>query len=770
MLKIQKINPKKTLLQVSIALALSSPMTLQAFQVKQVELEGSNRISLETINSYLPFQLGESLQPEKAQETIKRLYQTGFFSDVSLLKKEDNTLLIVVKERPSIAKVEIEGNQLIETDVLNSALESLGVKQGRIYNNLDLDRIVLDLRRRYQNQGYYAAKISIETELLPRNRVEVLIQIEEGNPATLGKISFVGNEVYSDSKLSSRFELSASAQDGEGDNYSKPEVEANIENLRSYYLDTGYADFKVRSSQVSLSVDKTKVFTTINLEEGEQFRFASIDYSGETIVSQDDLIAMTPFVVGDIFSRSQVLQTVTAIRDRLSEEGYAFATVEPETTLNREENTVTLNIQIEPKSRVYIRHILVEGNTRTRDHVIRREMRQFESAPYSLSKVRQSKTRLQRLGYFKSSDIETKRVSPDEVDLIVKVEEQPTGSFTAGVGYSQLDGVSFNLGLSERNFIGSGNQLDFSVNTSSAQKTADIGLTNPYFTEDGVSLGAGFYYSEIDAEELDVADYTTNNMGIRLSSGYPLSETARINYGLKFDSQELVCSSNFYFCNDYVDDNGANTDSVIASIGWSYNTTNSFYFPSKGQKTSISLEAVLPGTSDDPYYKVYLNENFFLPVTNNISLQLKGGLAFGSFYDNARDKDGLAFYERFYAGGIGTVRGFEPNSLGENFDYNTDGSDRPKGGSARITSTAALVMPIPFIEDSSNQRISLFVDSGHVYNTLNDVDLGELRSAAGIGFSWITPVGPLTFSLATPIQSEETDETQTFQFTLGTAF
>lgn len=748
-------------------MALCFPALTQAFEVKKIELEGSNRVGMATINSYLPFAIGDNLNQALSQQAIQRLYQTGFFRDVSLYKRDDGTLVIKVIERPSIANVKIEGNKLIETEVLEGALESLGIKKGRIYNQLDLDRVIVDLKRRYQNQGYYAAKVEIESDELVRNRVDLTIKITEGEPATIGRITLVGNDVYDDAQLKSRMELEASPLAGEGDSYSKPELEADIERIRSYYQDTGYADFKVRSSQVSLSTDKTKVFVTINLEEGEQFSVSKIVYTGETIVSEEALQSMTPFAEGDIFSRSEVIQTVNAIRDRLSEEGYAFSEVQPETLFDRENNTIALNFSVNPKSRVYIRRIEIEGNTRTRDHVIRRELRQFESAPYSLSAVRQSESRLQRLGYFKASSLKTKRVSDDQVDLIVTVEEQPTGSFTAGVGYSQLDGVSFNIGLSERNFIGSGNKLDLTVNTSSSQKRADIGVTNPYFTEDGVSLGVGFYYSEIEAEELDVADYTTNNLGIRLTSGYPLSENARVNYGMKFDSQELVCNDDFTYCQNYIDEFGSDTDSIQLTAGWSYNTTDSFYFPSKGHKTSISVEAVVPGTSDDPFYKVYLNENYFLPLTDKISLQLKAGLAFGDAYDEDRN---LPFYEAFYGGGIGTVRGFEPNSLGKKYDYDTDGSDSPTGGAARVVSTAALVMPVPFIEDSSTQRISLFVDSGHIYDDINAVELSELRSAAGIGFSWITPVGPLTFSVAKPIKSEDEDETQVFQFTLGTAF
>ncbi|MDX1353403.1 MAG: outer membrane protein assembly factor BamA, partial [Thiomicrorhabdus sp.] len=452
---------------------------------------------------------------------------------------------------------------------------------------------------------------------------------------------------------------------------------------------------------------------------------------------------------------------------RLSEEGYAFAEVEPETVFDRENRTIALNFKIEPKKRVYIRRVEIEGNTRTRDHVIRREMRQFESAPYSLKMVRQSKERIQRVGFFKSSDIETRRVSQDQVDLIVKVEEQPTGSFSAGVGYSQLDGVSFNLGVSERNFIGSGNKLNFNVATSASQKSADIGVTNPYFTDDGVSLGAGFYYREVDATELDIAEYTTNNLGVRLSLGYPLSETNSLTYGLKFDSQEVICTDAFTYCNQYVNQYGKTSNSIIASVGWTHNSTNAFYFPTKGQKTSLSLEAVIPSTSETPFYKVYANESWYQPLTDNFTMQLKTGLAFGDGYG---DIDQLPFYERFYAGGIGTVRGFEPNSLGERYDLTTQGSDSPTGGDVKLTGTAGLVFPVPFIEDSSNARVSLFFDFGNVFNDLDAFDAGELRTSAGLGVSWITPVGPLSFSIARPIAYSSSDKLQSFQFTLGSGF
>ncbi|VAW49415.1 Outer membrane protein assembly factor YaeT [hydrothermal vent metagenome] len=761
MVDMKQIKFKKRAISSAVSCLLLLPSLAYAFTVKNIEVEGANRIDFATISTYLPISKGEFLDRNLSQKSIQSLYKTGFFKDISLYKKGSNTLVIKVVERPSISEVTIEGNKLIDSDTLNEALDSLGLKKGRIYNHLELERVVVDLSRRYQNQGYYAAKIEINSDVLPRNRVALKVSIEEGEPATIGRITLVGNKMYSDQRLKSLLQMSV------GDAYSKMQLQGDIETLKSYYMDLGFAKFQVSSFQVSLSTDKTRVFTTINIDEGEQYSLSDIQFIGETILDNKTLHKLMGMRVDGVFSRSKVISAVNSIRDRLSEEGYAFAEVRPETDLDDANKTIALRFHFEPKNRVYIRRIVVEGNTRTRDYVIRREMRQLESAPYSLKLVRQSTSRLTRLGFFKQANIETKRVSADQVDLIVRVEEQSTGSFSAGVGFSQLDGVSFNIGISERNFIGSGNKLDFSVATSAARKTADIGLTNPYFTDDGVSLGAGFYLSEIDANQLLIADFSTNNFGIRTSLGYPLSENDRLTYGLKLDSQELVCSDTFNACNDHVAEFGQNSSAAIASMAWSHNSTNSFYFPSKGHKTRISMESVVPGTSDQPYYKLYLDEGLYYPISSNLTLQLKGNVSYGGAFGKI---DTLPFYRNFYAGGIGSVRGFEPNSLGANYNDADDGTTRPKGGAVKVATTAAMVLPIPFIEDSSNMRMSLFFDAGNIFTDLDTVDVGEFRSSMGVGVSWITPVGPLSFSFAWPIAYEKTDELQSFQFVLGSGF
>ncbi|MGC9385336.1 MAG: outer membrane protein assembly factor BamA [Hydrogenovibrio sp.] len=733
------------------------------FAVQNIQVEGNKRISFETIRSYLPVDVGETLTPKKVEQSIDALYRTGFFRDIAMFEDADGVLLIRVIERPSIAEIKIEGNDLIKTEDMNMALDSLGIKQGRIFNDTQMDRVVLDLRRRYQNQGYYAAEVDIEVTDLPRNRVGLLIKVEEGKPASIGRITLVGNHTYEDDRLKSAIALSESAMIGDSDKYAKPKLQADIETLRSYYMDRGFAEFEVISSQVSLSLDKTQVFLTINVKEGDQFTVSSIDFSGETIITEDELEALLEIEEGEFYSRSQIVATVNAIRDRLSEEGYAFAEIEPLTKLDKDNRLAALDFRIEPKSRVYVRRIRLEGNTRTQDHVIRRELRQFESAPYSLKAVRRSNTRLNRLGYFKTAKIETDRIAKDLVDLVVKVEEQSTGSFNAGVGYSQVDGISFTLGVTERNILGTGYRGNLDGTYSASTKSANIGLTNPYFTEDGVSLGGGLYYREIDASELDVANYTTNNFGVRLTMGYPISEWSNLNYGTRFDHLSLQCNDDFTYCNEYVDEYGTDYDSVRLTMGWSYDTKNAFYFPTRGQRTSLSGEVAIPTNSTISFYKLYANETFYVPITDIFTFRLKGDLA----YAGGMDGSPVPFFENFYAGGIGTVRGYEPNSLGPRYNQATDGSDDPTGAPIRIITNAELIFPMPFIEDSTNLRLSVFADAGNVFTDWEAVDLPEFRSSLGMGVSWITPVGPLAFSFAKALNASKDDKTQVFQFNLG---
>ena len=754
---------KKIMLGILISGSLIQS-AIAGFVVNKIEVEGNKRISFETIRSYLPVDVGDTLTSQLAAESLKQLYQTKFFKDISLYQQENGTLKIVFLERPSIAEISMEGNELIKTEDLETALSGIGVKRGRIFNENQLDKIIVDLRRQYQNQGYYAAEIEIQVKELPRNRVSLLIKVEEGKPASIGRITLVGNKTYKDSRLKNLMLLSDTSLIGDSDKYAKPKLQSDQETIKSYYMDRGFAEFNLKDSQVSLSLDKTQVFITMNFEEGPQYTVSEVVFSGETILKPAQLQKLLHINEGDLFSRTSIVATVNAIRDRLSEEGYAFAEIEPITKLDKENNLVKIDFRIEPKKRVYVRRISIKGNTRTYDSVIRRELRQLESAPYSLKSVMRSNSRLNRLGYFKMAKIDTDRISAEQVDLVVTVEEQSTGSFNAGVGFSQLDGASLTLGIIERNVIGSGYRANLNARYSKSTKSADIGVTNPYFTEDGVSLGGGLYYREIDAKELRVSDYRTNNYGLRLSLGYPTSELSRLNYGLKFDDQTLICKDSFTICTDYVSEEGAHFNSIRYTMGWSYDSKNSFYFPTSGQSTNVSGELIIPTNSDVAFYKLFLNENIYFPITKDFTLRLKGDLAFADGYASNKR---IPFYENFYTGGIGSVRGYEPNSLGPRYDFATDGSSSASGGNIKIVSTAEIVFPMPFIEDSGNLRLSLFVDSGNVFNDVDSVKLAEMRSSTGLGMAWITPVGPLSFSFARALNQQDEDKTQFFQFNLG---
>ncbi len=737
------------------------------FTIEKLEIIGNERISFETIHSHLPVSIGEAVSAQEIQQSIQSLYNTGFFKDVSLWHRKQGVLVIKVVERPSIAEIEISGNKLINTEDMNQALEGLGIKKGRIFNSTQMDRVIVDLRRRYQNQGYYATDVSITVDKLPRNRVAIKVTIEEGESATIGRITLVGNKTFSDEELKNVMLLSDSVVIGRGDKYSKPKLQSDLETIKSYYLDRGFVEFKIASSQVSLSLDKTKVFITINLDEGPQYTISDIKFSGYTVLPESELRNLLEMKEEDLFNRSAVVATMTALRDRLSEEAFAFAEIEPITTLDEENRLVAIDFRIEPRDRIYVRRILIEGNTRTRDHVIRRELRQFEATPYSLQSIRRSNSRLDRLGYFKNADIETRRVATDQVDLIVSVEEQSTGSFNAGLGFSQLDGGSFTIGVTERNLIGSGNTLSFNSRYSASTQSLNLDFTNPYFTKDGVSLGGGIYFREIDAAELGVADYSINNFGTRVNLGYPLSEYSNISYGLTLDSQELLCNTAFTACIAHTAKYGTGYDSAKFSIGWRHDTKNAFFFPTEGRLTSLVAEVSVPiDESNIAFYKVHARETVFFPLSDFLTLQLKGNVSYG---DGLGSFDGLPFYEKFYTGGIGSVRGYEANSLGPVYNLEQDGSDRPKGGRIEVVSTAALVFPMPFVDDSTNLRISLFVDAGNVFANVEDVKLEEFRVATGLGISWITPIGPLSFSLSRPLNAKDNDKTQTFQFNLGIA-
>lgn len=796
-------------------LFLVAGQALAAGNNQKIEFVGLERVTPETAMSYLSIQDGQKLSPAQVKQVIKSLFATGFFRDVKVYQ-HNGGIKIQVVERPSIAQIKLEGSKLIKEDELLQALEVMGIKKGRILNESDLDRIAQDVRQRYQNQGYYATVVEPKLEHLERNRVNVTIKVQEGELARITKINLVGNKAFDESKLVGLFSLSEPTMWSwltDADQYARTKLQADLETLRSYYMDKGYADFRILSSQVSISSDKTRVYVTVNMSEGRQYTVTDVSFSGSNVLSEEKMNSLLKFKTGEIFARNKITDSMNAIKDSLSEQGYAFAEVEPKTQLDKENGTAKLVIDVNPKNRAYVRRIEVKGNSRTRDHVVRREMRQFEAAPYNLSSVRQSQARLKRLGFFKTVDIETQRVGQDQVDLIVKVEEMPTGAITASIGYSQVENMLLGFSVSERNIFGTGNNATFSISSSSARKNYDINVTNPYYTPDGDSLSAGVFWREIDANYLYLAPYSTNTIGGRVIYGIPLSEEDRLNFGVQAERLSLVFQGNGLGTYDsngvYTDSsgnvitpgfgdalkeystyglpssafatdpklvqqynkfysNGTQFNDISLKTSFVHDTRDEFYFPNKGTYHSSSLSVSTP-MGDLTYYQLDMQQKLYMPITERSNISLTGTIGYGKGYGNL-DGYGLPFFRRYYAGGIQTVRGYESYSLGNSYVLATDGSSRATGGDFLTVASAALNFRPWFIEDSTNMRLSWFFDGGNVFTEPDKFKADELRLSTGLGFSWITPIGPLTFSYAKPLNPQVTDRTQEFQFTIGVPF
>jgi outer membrane protein insertion porin family len=783
------------------ALLLVAGQAFAADVVQKIEFNGLERVTKETALSYLSVKEGKTLSPVQVRQIIKSLFATGFFRDVTV-SQDGGVLKIAVIERPTIADIKLEGSKIIKQDELLQAIEVMGVKKGRILNETDMDRIAQDIRQRYQNQGYYATVVEPKLEQLDRNRVNIVINVQEGELARITNIDIVGNKAFDDQRLVKQMSLSEPTMWSwltDADQYARTKLQADLETLRSYYMDRGYADFRIISSQVSISSDKTRVYVTVNLSEGREYTIDSINFTGSKVLAEDKLNGLLKFKTGEAFARNKITNSINAIKDSLSEQGYAFAEVEPKPELDKKTGKVALSISINPKNRVYVRRIEVQGNTRTRDHVIRRDMRQFEAAPYNLAEVRQSQARLKRLGFFKTIDIETKRVGADQVDLIVKVEEMPTGAITASIGYSQVENMLLGFSLSERNIFGTGNNATFAISQSAARKNYDISVTNPYYTPDGDSLTMGIFWREINADYLYLAPYSTNTFGARASYGIPLSDEDRLNFGVQAEKLSLVFQGMTNDGSDtsltpgtpgfgYALNNGNIKDADIQlqnqydtlfKGGLSYNdvslktsfvhdTRDEYYFPNKGSYHSSGLSVSTP-VGDLTYYQLDIQQKLYLPITEKSSLSWTGTLGYGQGYGNLSGL-GLPFFRRYYAGGIQTVRGFTSYSLGDHYNLATDGSNRAIGGDFLAVTSVALNFRPWFIEDSSNMRLSWFFDAGNVFPDYNNFKVDELRMSTGLGFSWITPIGPLTFSYAVPLNASPTDNTQPFQFTIGVPF
>ncbi len=662
------------------------------FIVDDVEVRGLSRISLGTVLNYLPLKVGEELDEERADNVIKALFQTGFFDDVSVASR-GNVLVVVVRERPAIASIEISGNKAIETDQLNDALERIGLTSGRVFDRSALDKVVGELERLYLSQGQYGIKITTEVVTLEDERVEIDIDINEGEVATIKQINIIGNHAYSDGILRSKFQLDSPGIFSGGEQYSRFKLGGDLESLRSYYLDRGYINFNIDSTQVTLTPDKQDIFVSISVSEEYQYAIETIKLAGDLVVPEAELMALVTLKAGEVFSRSKVTASTEAITTRLGEEGFAFSNINAIPEVDRENRLVSLTFFVDPGRRVYVRRINIKGNKGTRDEVIRREFRQMEGGWISTAQIDRSRVRVQRLGYFENINVETPAVAgvADQVDVVMSLEERPSGSLTAGIGFSQTQGVLINASISQDNFLGSGKRITANINNSDVNTIYSFSYNDPDFLD-------------VNADKFDIYKLT---------------------------------------------------------LGWTHDTRNRTIFANDGLLVSLSNTIALPGSGLE-YYKVDARGMKFQPLTKSLTLLVKGSLGYGDSYSTTSR---LPFFEHYYAGGSSSVRGYEGNSLGPQEGVNS------QGGALKVVGNIELIVPMPFVaEDNRSLRLSGFYDIGNVFTARRDYDSAELRTSTGVALIWMSPIAPLTFSYAFPLNDKEGDELERFQFTLGSFF
>ncbi len=752
----------------------------QAFVVSDIRIDGLQRVSAGTVFNSLPIEVGDDVETKEIADAAKALFRTGYFKDIQM-GQDGKVLVVTVVERPSISEIVIKGNKAIKSDDLKDGLAKAGLAEGEIFQQATLEAIRLELERQYVAQGRYGASIKAEVEAQPRNRVKLAINIKEGKVATIRHINVVGNTVFPLTELLDLFELKESGWFtffGSSDKYSREKLSGDLERLRSYYLDRGYINFNISSTQVSISPDKESVYITVNVDEGDKYTISDVRLAGDLIIPEDEAYKLLLAKADQTFSRKVVTTTEEVLSRRLGNEGYTFANVTGIPKPDHDNKTVALTFFVDPGRRAYVRRINFSGNTKTDDEVLRREMRQLEGASANTQKIEQSKVRLERLGYFKEVNVETPPVpgTSDQIDVNYTVEEQPSGSITASIGYSQSDGLLLGGSISQSNFLGTGNKVSIGLNKSDISQLYNFSYTNPYYTVDGVSRGFGMYYRTYDYKDSDISSYAADTWGGDMRFGYPLSETQSINFSMGVEGTKISTGTTTpVVITDYIKKEGDNFTNFKASLGWSESELNRGLLPTRGYSQSVSLQAAVPGSSTT-FYKLIYRGQYFQPLTRSLTARFATRLGYGGAYGSTSD---MPFFENFYSGGFGSVRGYKDNSLGPKAQENKTGGDyNSMGGNVVMEGTAEILFPLPFVKDQRSLRTSVFFDFGNVFDTechssMKDCTkpkLDELRYSAGVGLTWITPLGPLTFSLAKALNASGEDKKQVFQFSLGTPF
>ncbi|SHE23542.1 outer membrane protein assembly factor BamA [methanotrophic endosymbiont of Bathymodiolus puteoserpentis (Logatchev)] len=769
------------------------------FVVKDIQVSGLQRISVGTVFNYLPVNVGETLLNKDIAPAIRALFKTGFFKDITL-QREGNVLLVIVQERPSISEINIEGNEDLSTEDLLTALKTIGLSKGKVFNRQILDKVEQELMRQYFSHGKYSVKIDTEILELERNRVNISINISEGAVSKIKSVNIVGNKVFAEDDLLKLFELQTSGWLSfytKDDQYSKQKLGADLERLRSYYLDRGYINFTIKSTQVSMTPDKKDIYLTINIKEGDLFTLDKVKLSGNLVVDPEELIALLQVGPGEIFSRKAATQTSKAISDRLGEEGYAFANVNMVPDIHNDEKLVDMTFFVDPVNRVYVRRIGLQGNTKTRDQVLRREMRQMEGAWASSTKIERSKARLNRLGYFENVGIETPVVpgTRDQMDLNYSVTEKSSGNLMAGIGYSQTQGVIYNASITQDNIFGSGKRVSINFNKSNVSTLYSLGFTNPYFTRDGVSLGYNLLYKSTNANQANISNYLTDVISGGVNFGFPINENQRLNLGFNIKHTTLKEGVNPPpELPVWINANGDKFLTLPLSIGWVRDTLDRPTFPTNGSQQRLSGLVALPG-GDLTYFKVSAKDQHYFSVAKDLVFKIMASAAYG---DGFGSTDQLPFFENYFAGGVNSVRGFRDNTLGPRDHCNgtcslTDGNTpRPYGGNFKVLANTELIFPVPFMSDIDSIRLSVFFDMGTVqgpyiqyhaddptctpsdtscYTRFNSgISFGDFRYSTGVAAQWLSPFGALQVSYGIPLNDKPGDQLQAFQFSFGSQF
>jgi len=772
---------KKNLMAGLIAmLFVSGVSAFEPFTIKDIRIDGIQRTEAGTVFSYLPVKVGDTMTDDRAAQAIKALFATGFFKDVRI-EIDSGVVIVAVEERPAIAQIDFVGLKEFEKDQLIKGLKEAGFAVSRSFDRSMLERAEQELKRQYLTRGKYGMTITTTVTPLERNRVSINFNIDEGVAAKIRQINIVGAQAFREKDLQALFQLQTPnwiSWYTTNDQYSKQKLAADLEALRSHYLNRGYLEFNIESTQVSISPDKKDIYITVSIAEGERYVVSSVKLAGDLILPEDDFRKAMKVKPGDVFSRENLNASTKAISDRLSARGYAFANVNAAPEVDKEKRQVAFTVFVDPGKRTYVRRINISGNTKTRDEVIRQELRQMEGGWYDDERVKLSKQRIDKTDYFSEVNVETPPVpgTTDQVDINVNVTEKSTGNISLGAGFSQSEKVILSGSIAQSNIFGSGKFVSLQVSTGKINRALGVSYTNPYFTVDGVSQGFDVYHRRSDPQSLGYV-YQTESTGGGIRFGIPITERQSISFGAAIDHTKVgidrtnlntpIQYTNFSdkFCGG---SEACSNISIPLTIGWASDSKDSVLNPTRGSMQRAGFE-VSPG-GDLKYYKLTYQHQRFFPVMRNIVLMVNGEVG----YAKGLGGQEMPFYKNFYAGGVGSVRGYDTASLGPYEISPTTGDEVRLGGTRRVVVNAELSMPLPGFGADKSMRFGPFFDAGQVYGDSNAdakvFDAGSIRMSVGLAATWVSPFGPLKFSVAQPLNQEKSDKLQRFQFQMGTAF